>query len=158
MPVEREPAIAPHLSYFAMSDPHPALATIERFYAAEAAYLAPGGGDFGVLAETLDPECVLYQPASLPYGGEWRGPAGFERWMKAFSAQWSSLEVKDAEFYPVGDVVFSRSHVYATARGSGHPADWPLLQFFRVRNSRILELRPFHWDTAAMRPALKAGR
>lgn len=43
-----------------------AFATLMRFYEAETAYLAPGGGDFGVIAATLDPECVLYQPASLP--------------------------------------------------------------------------------------------
>lgn len=137
-----------------MPNPDPALAAIERFYEAETAYLAPGGGDFGVIAATLDPECVLYQPASLPYGGEWRGHSGFRRWMEAFGEQWASLEVKNARFYPVEDIVFSHSHVYAVARASGQAIDWPLLQLFRVRDSKILELRPFHWDTAAMLPAL----
>ncbi len=131
-----------------------ALATLMRFYDAETAYLAPGGGDFSVIAATLDPDCVLYQPASLPYGGEWRGPAGFAAWMKAFGEHWFSLEVRDPQFYPSGDVVISRSHVHAIARATKRPIDWPLLQFFRIRNDRILELRPFHWDTAAMLPAL----
>ncbi len=137
-----------------MPDPHPALATIERFYDAETAYLAPGGGDFGVIAATLDPECVLYQPASLPYGGEWRDPAGFERWMKTFGQQWTSLEVRDAKFYPVHDIVFSHSHVYAVARATGQAVDWPLLQLFKVRYDKILELYLYHWDTAAMLPAM----
>jgi len=137
-----------------MPGPDEALATLMRFYEAETAYLAPGGGDFSVIAATLDPECVLYQPASLSYGGEWRGPAGFEAWMRAFGEQWSSLEVRDPQFYPSGDVVVSRSHVHAVARATGHRIEWPLLQFFRIRNARILELRPFHWDTAAMLPAL----
>lgn len=131
-----------------------ALNTLMRFYAAETAYLAPNGDDFSVIAQTLDPDCVLHQPASLPYGGEWRGPAGFEAWMKAFGAQWSSLEVRDPRFYPSGDVVVSHSHVHAVARASRQAIDWPLLQLFRVRNARILELRPFHWDTAAMLPPL----
>ena len=139
-----------------MPNPHPALATIERFYAAETAYLAPGGGDFRAVAATLDPECVLYQPNSLPYGGEWRGPTGFERWMEAFGEQWAALEVKDSCFYTAGDTVFSHSHVYATARATSQAVDWPLLQLFKVRADRILELRPFHWDTAAMLPALAA--
>ena len=131
-----------------------AITVIRRFYEAESAYLTPSGGDFAALAATLDSECVLYQPASLPYGGEWRGPAGFARWLQAFSAQWSSLEVKDSEFFPVADVVFSRSHVYAVARTSHQAVDWPLLQFFKMRGDKILELRPFYWDTAAMLPAL----
>ncbi len=49
-----------------MPSESPALQTIRRFYEAEAAYLAPGGGDFRAMAATLDAECVLYQPASLP--------------------------------------------------------------------------------------------
>jgi len=131
-----------------------ALATLRRFYEAETAYLAAAGNDFSPIAATLDPDCVIYQPNSLPYGGEWRGHAGFEAWMKAFAEQWSYLEVKDAEFFSVGDVVFSKSHVYATARSTGAHIDWPLLQYFRIRKNRILELRPFYWDTAALVPAL----
>ena len=46
----------------------PALATLRRFYTAESAYLAASGGDFSGIAATLDPDCVIYQPASLPCG------------------------------------------------------------------------------------------
>ncbi|WP_164923810.1 nuclear transport factor 2 family protein [Sinorhizobium fredii] len=134
-----------------MSGDNPAFATLKRFYAAETVYLAPGGGDFGPIAETLDPGCVLYQPATLPYGGEWRGPEGFRAWMEAFGRVWSHLEVRDPQFYPSGDeVIVSRSHVHATVRATGQAVDWPLMQFFRVRNNRIVELRPFYWDTAAL--------
>ena len=59
--------------------------TLKRFYEAESAYLAPSGGDFSEVAATLDPDCVIFQPTSLPYGGEWRGHGGFEAWMKAFA-------------------------------------------------------------------------
>ncbi|WP_271985680.1 nuclear transport factor 2 family protein [Pseudoclavibacter terrae] len=122
-----------------------------RFYAAETAYLAPGGGDFSVVAQTLDPECVLYQPSCLPYGGEWRGTAGFEAWMTAFGQAWSRLEVRNPEFFPSGnESIFVRSQVSATARASGQDAEWDLLQHFRVRDGRILELRPFHWDTGML--------
>jgi ketosteroid isomerase-like protein len=138
-----------------MTELNTALDTLMRFYEAETAYLAPDGGDFRVIAAMLDPECVLYQPRSLPYGGEWRGHEGFEKWMQKLGEQWSSLEVKDPELYPSGDVVISRSQVYAVARATGHRIDWPLLQFFKVRNGKILELRPFHWDTAAMLPAMR---
>lgn len=132
-----------------------AAATLRRFYAAETVYLAPGGGDFGPIAETLDPDCVLHQPLSLPYGGEWRGPAGFRAWMEAFGAVWSHLEVRNPLFYPSGeDVIVSRSHVHATARLTGRPVDWPLMQFFRVRDARIVELRPFYWDTATLLAAI----
>lgn len=128
---------------------------LKRFYAAETAFLSPDGGNFGPVAATLDANCVLHQPATLPYGGEWLGPAGFEAWMKAFRAEWATLEVRDPQFYPTGDVIIVHSHVYATARRTGRSVDWPLLQFIRVRNGLIFELRPFHWDTAALLPALE---
>ena len=134
-----------------MTADNAAFATLRRFYTAETAFLAPGGGDFTPIAETLDPDCVLYQPASLPYGGEWRGPEGFRAWMTAFGKVWSTLEVVDPQFYPSGDdVIVSRSHVHAVSRVTGRNVDWPLMQFFRVRDDRIVELRPFHWDTAAL--------
>ncbi len=74
--------------------------------------------------------------------------------MRAFATQWSSLEVRSPEFYPCGDVVIVRSHVHAQARATGQSVDYPLLQFIRIRQGRILELRPFYWDTAALLPAL----
>lgn len=135
-----------------------AFATLRRFYDAETIYLAPGGGDFAPIAATLDPDCVLYQPASLPYGGEWRGPEGFQAWMKAFGEVWSHLEVRDPQFYPSGeDVIVSRSHVYAVSRVTGQAVDWPLMQFFRIKDDRIAELRPFYWDTAALLDGIGAG-
>ena len=75
--------------------------------------------------------------------------------MKAFSAQWSSLEVRNAELYPHEEVIVSKSHVYAISRVTGRALDWPLLQFFRLRHNRILELRPFYWDTAALVAGMK---
>ena len=127
-----------------------AKAVIERFYAAEATYLLSPEPDFAPVAATLDAECVIHQPASLPYGGEWRGHAGFEEWLRAFCKVWASLEVKGAELYVTGEVAVSRSHVYAETRMDRRKADWPLLQFFRLRGGRILELRPFYWDTAVL--------
>ena len=131
--------------------------TLNRFYEAESAYLAPGGGDFSGAAAALDPDCVIFQPTSLPYGGEWRGHSGLEAWMKAFPEQWSSLEVKNSEFNPNGDVIVSKSHVSAVTKSRGRDADGPLLQFFRVRNGKIVELRPFHRDTAHARRAQALG-
>ncbi len=130
------------------------LETLKEFYDAEASYMKSDVGDFSAVASTLDPDCVIYEPESLPYGGEWRGHDGFEAWMKQFAGEWSSLEVKDSVFYALDKVIFSQSHVYATARKTGLDADWPLLQLIRFREGKILEIRPFHWDTADILPAL----
>lgn len=101
---------------------------LRRFYEAEEVYLSPEGGDFSVIAETLDPECAMIQPDSLPYAGEWRGHEGFERWMIAFGEQWASLSVQEPQFFPAGEeVVFVRSTVVAQAKATGVELTWPLL-------------------------------
>ena len=135
-----------------MSDSEDAgmLRTLNNFYKAESAYLEAGGGDFAAIAATLHPECVIHQPVSLPYGGVWRGHGGFEEWMQLFAQVWASLEVTGPEQMLIGNVVISRSHVYAERRGSGEKLDWPLLQYFRFREGLIVELWPFYWDTAIL--------
>lgn len=132
------------------------LDTLRRFYAAEALYLAAAEDDrdFAPLASTLDPDVVLRQPASLPYGGEWRGHAGFEAWMRAFATQWAAMAVTGSEFFPVGDVIVTRSHVHATHKPTGRSVAWPLLQYFKFREGRVVELWPFYWDTATLRSQL----
>ncbi len=131
------------------------LDTLRQFYAAEAAYLAAGGGDFAPIAATLDRDVVIHQPASLPYGGEWRGHAGFEAWMRAFADQWAAMDVTGSELFQAGDGVVSRSHVHARHKPTGRPVDWPLLQYFKFRDGRILELWPFYWDTATLLSQLR---
>src|SRR3954451_6864928 len=72
-----------------------AMAVLQKFYAAEAAYIAAGGigkASFDGLAGCLDPEVVMYQAPGLPYGGTWRGPRGIEEFMAAMSEAWQSLE------------------------------------------------------------------
>ena len=142
----------------------PAETVVRRFYAAEDAYMADvtadaspdTGPDFAPVAAVLHPDCLIRQPAALPYGGEWRNHAGFEAWMRRFRATWSALSVRDPRVFPSSDeaVIFSRSHLHATARATGRRIDWPLLQQIEVRQGLILTLQPFHWDTAAMLAAL----
>jgi ketosteroid isomerase-like protein len=126
-----------------------ALAALHRFYAAEERYLSPqGDGDFGPIAETLDPEVVMYQAASLPYGGEWRGHDGFERWSLAMREWWSSLSVQDPQVIVHGATLIVLSTVVATARRTGREYRYPLAQVIETRGGRILSMRPFYWDTA----------
>ena len=125
-------------------------AILARFYAAESAYLEAEDDqrDFSSMAATLHPDCLMVQPDSLPYAGEWRGHEGYKAWMNAFSDAWGSLSVNDSRIYVAeADTVFSRSTVVGIVRATGQQIRYPLLQMITVRDGRILRIEPFYWDT-----------
>ena len=138
-----------------MNDPRELLG---RFYEAETAYLT-GRGDFSAMAQTLHEDCVMVQPESLPYAGEWTGHDGYRSWMDAFAQVWESLSVTDAQIY-IGDdqTLFSRSTVNATAKATGAAVTYPLLQMITIQDERIARIEPFYWDTQTVLHVLEGGK
>ncbi|WP_242889418.1 nuclear transport factor 2 family protein [Actinomadura litoris] len=132
-----------------------AWAVMEKFYAAEAAYVAAGGygkADYGPAAACLDPEVVLHQAPGLPFTGTgtWRGRDGLERFLARFSEVWESMEFLEQEHWGEGDTVLVRNQVRFRARATGREVETLILQQIRVRDGRMLECRPFYWDQAAI--------
>ena len=128
---------------------------LERFFDAERAYMAAGGpgggGDFDAFRSTLAPQAVMHQAANLPYGGEWRGHEGVERFFAAMSSAWSALEVSEIEYFEPADggirtVVSLR--MVATSRATGQVMDRPMVQIVEIRDGLIHGFWPFYWDVA----------
>ncbi|MEO3822687.1 nuclear transport factor 2 family protein [Actinomadura sp. B10D3] len=135
-----------------------AWAVMEKFYAAEAAYVAAGGqgtANYEQAAAYLDPEVVLHQAPGLPFtgSGTWRGRDGMERFLARFSEVWESMEFLDQEHWGDGDTVVVRSRVRFRARATGREVETLILQLISVRDGRMLECRPFYWDPAAIAEA-----
>ena len=61
--------------------------------------MASSEPNFAAVAATLTEDCLLCEPASLPYGGEWRGHDGVEQWLRAFRATWASMEMRDSRLF-----------------------------------------------------------
>ena len=132
---------------------------IQRFYAAEAAYMNAGGGDAGAsfadMAATLDPDVVLHQSSDLPWGGEFHGHAGYEDWARQMSRAFDRLEVKDTRFFTDGDTVVITCRLVTCSRASGETLDLPMVQVVRVHGDRIVEFRPFYWTVPAYRETVR---
>lgn len=132
-----------------------AVKALKRFYVAEEKYVVSGAKDFSLIAETLHEDIVMYQAASLPYGGSWKGHRGFEAWMKAMNNVWSKLEHRDVHIFDAGeDTVFTRARAIVTLRKSGRAIEFPILHQVTVRDGKLLRAEPFYWDTAALLQAL----
>lgn len=135
-----------------------AWSVMQKFYAAEAAYVAAGGygkADYGEVAAWLDPEVVLHQAPGLPFTGTgtWRGHDGMERFLARFSEVWEAMEFLEQEHQGGRDTVVVRNRVRFRARATGREVETEILQWIAVRNGRMLECRPFYWDPAAVAAA-----
>ena len=141
---------------------HPPRDVIERFYEAEAAYMNAGGADagasFAAMAATLDPYVVLHQSPDLPWGGEFRGHAGYEDWAQQMSRAFDRLEVADTRVFTGGDTVVITCRLITRSRASGETLDLPMTQVVRVRDERIVEFRPFYWNVPAYRETVRSPR
>ena len=140
-----------------MAVPTDAWSTMEKFYAAEAAYLAEGGAgraSYAEVAAYLDPEVVLHQAPGLPFSGTWRGHGGMERVLAVFSGMWASMAFLEQDHWGEGDTVVVRSRVLFRAKAIGREVDAPIVQVITVRDGRLLECRPFYWDPAAITAAV----
>jgi uncharacterized protein len=133
-----------------------ARAVLEGMYAAEATYLAAGGpgqASFDLLAPFFHPDVRLHQADALPYGGTWCGHDGMERFFRAMTETWASFAMVDQEFLADEGPAVVRTQVEATARATGRSLSFPILQTVAVQDERIIEVRPFYWDTAAIAAA-----
>jgi ketosteroid isomerase-like protein len=134
-------------------------AFLTEMYAAEAEYLAAGGpgeASFELLAPYFSPDVVLHQAEGLPYGGTWRGHEGMERFFLAMSEVWASFDMAEQRFLSRGATAVILTHVRARARTTGVELAFPILQTIEARDSRISDVRPFYWDTAAIARACTA--
>ncbi len=131
---------------------------IKRFYAAEGAYMAAGGAaggaSFAGMAEVLDPAVVLHQTPDLPWGGDYRGHAGYEAWARKMSEAFDQLAVEDTQMLTAGDTLVILCRLVTRSRKTGQTLDLPMAQVVRVRSGRITEFRPFYWNVPAYQAAV----
>ncbi len=131
---------------------------LERFYAAERAYMSgDDGAGFDAMRATLAPDVVLHQSPDLPFGGEYVGPARYAEWAAAMRAIFDRVDVRDAEYFERDDAVVVVCRLVTRSRATGQTLDLPMAQLVRVRDGRISEFRPFYWNVPAY-AAAAAGK
>lgn len=147
--------------------PSIARTVLERFYAAERAYMGsggPNGGDFSSMAACLSPDYVLVQTPDLPYGGTYTGHEGFKRWAETMSSYFDRLDVQGPSVFleadGEGDKVVVYSTVVVRASGSGEELTTPMVQVITVDTKKelITEMRPFYWNVQGWVGVIERGQ
>lgn len=113
------------------------------------------GDDMERVAQLTHSDFVVFEAASLPYGGEHRGVEGFFAMFGAMHAAWRGIKVE-----PLGEIGESQGNVFAMhmlVKGrmeNGKPMASEVFERWEVRDGKVAEIRPFYWDTAALIPQL----
>lgn len=138
----------------ALDNPRTATELLDRMFDAEMRLLRTENADPSVLVNVFHEDVVIHEPASLPYGGEWRGLNGVAALFKRMREVWSNMDVQDLEAVRHEDTVFMRCKFRLTARASGVTLEQPFAEVLRFSKDRLIDGTPFYYDTAAIVAAL----
>jgi uncharacterized protein len=115
-----------------------------------AAYKAAQSSDMAAIMDLLDPEVVLHEPASQPNGGVHRG---LQNVLQALVHVFETFDMNQLTLKDIivdGQRAVGLVNLVFRAREGGHT----VAEVWHVRNGRIVEIRPYYWDTVALlRPA-----
>ena len=126
------------------------IALVRRFYQ----YLAEGDRD-GAYANVIAEDCELHEADVLPYGGVYRGREVMKQTLAAVMAGFDEFECRISNYLAGGDEVVVHLHLSGVGRESRKPFSIPAMELWRIREGRVVELRPFLFDAAALADVLR---
>lgn len=115
------------------------------------AYRLAMAGDWDGFYRDFDPNVNLIEPESLPYGGNYHGIANTKFAVNAAIATWDDFAFEIEHVAAAGDLVFGYVHVRGTGKKTGKTFSFPLVETWRFRDGKVVEFRPFYWDTHKVR-------
>ncbi|MEM6430941.1 MAG: nuclear transport factor 2 family protein [Deinococcota bacterium] len=116
----------------------------------QAFYTALRSSNYAAVSALLDDDFTLHQAPSLPYGGEYQGVDGIKTFFQLFFDVWERFSSQRVRYVDVDNhSVLALSQISATTT-TGVDLDMPMAQVFHVKDGKLLEARPFYWDTAAI--------
>ncbi|MGE3690142.1 MAG: nuclear transport factor 2 family protein [Novosphingobium sp.] len=126
------------------------IAVVKRFYE----YLARGDRD-GAYAQCMADDCVLHEAESLPYGGVYPGRELMKATLSGVTGRFDRFEYEILNYLAGGDEVVVHLHMSGVGRDSRKLFSLPVMELWRFREGKAIEMRPFLYDSAALIEALK---
>ena len=87
--------------------------------------------------ELFDEQVEVYDH-DTPDQGEYRGHAGYGRWLEDWGAAWSEWTVEPEEYIDAGESVIVVIRMNAKGRGSGLKLDRQDALVYKLRNDKIV--------------------
>ena len=107
-------------------------------------------GDRETMDRLMSPEASVVEAESLPYAGTYKGVPGFLDLVRRVYSTFSDVDVTITEFISENDHVIVMAMLSGKTRRSRTPFQMPVVEDWRLRDDRIIGIRPFYFDTAKM--------
>lgn len=117
---------------------------VQRFLEASMA------GDRETMDRLMSPHASVMEAESLPYAGTYRGVPGFLDLVRRVYSTFSDVDVTITDIIGEKDQVIVMAKMSGKSRKSRTPFEMPVVEVWRLRDDRIIEIRPFYFDTAKM--------
>jgi hypothetical protein len=115
-------------------------------------YDAAKTGDLASVLQVVAPDAITREAPSLPYGGEFQGPDGMGRLLKQVFSTWAKFEFELKELIDGGETIVALLQARITQRGADQATEMPMVEIWRLRDGKVVELVPYYWDTAQLVP------
>jgi uncharacterized protein len=111
--------------------------------------------DVASVLAAYDPEIVIHDAASLPYGGVHYGLTGAKQHIEGAAQTWNPLQSDaerkmDALFLDAGEYVVVLWRLKGLATSNGRTLDMPTVSVYKMRSGKIIESQMFYSDTVAI--------
>jgi ketosteroid isomerase-like protein len=107
-------------------------------------------GNLDEVRRLLDEDVVVHEAGGLPYSGDYHGPQGFIDLLTTMTEVFE-LTPGPIDRTPLDDdTVVCRFRLRFTVRGSGRSVEMNLVELYRVRQGRIVDLDVYYKDPSAV--------
>jgi ketosteroid isomerase-like protein len=106
--------------------------------------------------EMIDEGVEVYDH-DTPDQGDYRGHAGYARWLEDWGAAWAEWSIEPEEFIDAGDSVIVFFRMRTKGRGSGVEVERQDAIVFKLRNGRIVRVDYYNDRKQALEAAGLSG-
>jgi uncharacterized protein len=108
-------------------------------------------GDWETAGQLADPDFELREPASLPYGGIYKGIEGFQKCLAAIQKahKTTGLDIMDSYFPADSDRMITEMEWRGVPNATGQEASSRVLEHYAFRDGKVLSITLFWFNIPA---------
>lgn len=117
-------------------------------------YQAIFSGDSAFMTAHMTDDFCVVEAEGLPYGGTWKGLAGFQALFAKISTEhFEGVDIQVKTITANDDYAMSFFRFTGTARRTGRHVDFEIAEVLTLRDGKVACIKPFYFDTKAVAAA-----